>query len=736
MTQLIITEKPSQAKKIADALADGKAIKESQNGVPYYKITHQKKDIIVGCAVGHLYTVAEKKKSFTYPSFDVEWVPTADVDKNSAFSRKYLNVLKQLTKQCKEFMVACDYDIEGEVIGLNVVRNVCKQKDASRMKFSTLTKDELLGAYHSAHSSLDWGQANAGLTRHVLDWYYGINLSRALTLAVKAAGSFKLLSSGRVQGPTLKILVEKEREIQAFKPEPYWQLKLESEKDRVKFEAWHEKDKFKKEQNVKKAYDNAKGNNAVVVDNNTRNIKQSPPTPFDLGTLQSEAYRCFGFQPKTTLQLAQSLYVGGFTSYPRTSSQKLPSSLGYRNLLNKLKSQSKYEKLASQLLVQKALRPNEGKKDDPAHPAIYPTGIPPKKIGEREAKVYDLIVKRFMATFGTHATRETMTVRFDVGKEIFVSRGSRTVDKGWHVYYAPYVNLSEDILPKFVKGDSLNVKKLEILKKMTQPPKRYTPASLVSEMEKRGLGTKGTRADIVDALFRRGYAVGQSIEATEIGIKTIEILDKLVPEIIDEKLTKHFEDEMEEIRQGRLKSETVLKEAESTLTGVLKKFKSKEKDIGKDLIAANKETETSLNTIGKCPKCREGTLMIKRSKFGRFIACDKYPDCTATFSLPKTGLIKATGKLCEKCNSPIIDIVRNRRRSHLCINPECESKDQVKTVEDLAIEKPCPKCKGRLVIRKSIYGEFYGCSNYPKCRYSEPLNGKKNNSTGSDSKKK
>ena len=191
MHELIITEKPSAAKKIAEALSNGKPSKEVIQGVTVYEANHDGKKIKIVSAVGHLFTVAEKHKSFTYPSFDIEWAPVYKADKNAGFSKKYADVIKKVAKQSNSFIVACDYDIEGEVIGLNVIRFLCGQKDAKRMKFSTLLKDEVQEAYENKSPSIDWGQALAGETRHFLDWMYGINLSRALTLAVKKAGSFK-----------------------------------------------------------------------------------------------------------------------------------------------------------------------------------------------------------------------------------------------------------------------------------------------------------------------------------------------------------------------------------------------------------------------------------------------------------------------------------------------------------------------------------------------------------------
>jgi len=244
--ELIITEKPNAAKKIAEALADGKPVKKVENKVAYYDITHNGKDILVGCAVGHLYGVAEKNKGkWSYPIFDTEWVPSAQVNKGAAFTTKYLNVLKKLGKQAKTFTVATDYDIEGEVIGYNVLKHACKQNDANRMKYSTLTTDELIESYEKKQKTLDWGQLKAGLTRHEMDWLYGINLSRALTLSIKkATNQFKLLSSGRVQGPSLKILVDKENEIAAFVAKPYWELHLFTKPENTELDALHIEDKF------------------------------------------------------------------------------------------------------------------------------------------------------------------------------------------------------------------------------------------------------------------------------------------------------------------------------------------------------------------------------------------------------------------------------------------------------------------------------------------------------------
>ena len=714
--ELIITEKPAASQKIADALSDSKIIKHSDKGVSYFEITHKGNDIIVACAVGHLFTLVEKeKKGFEYPVFSIEWVPSHESVKDASFTQKYLTTLKKLATNAKSFTVATDYDVEGEVIGHNVIKYACKQKDANRMKFSTLTKDDLVESYGHKLSTLDWGQANAGLTRHELDWYYGINLSRALTSSVKNAGSFKVMSSGRVQGPALKILVDREKEIQAFKSKPFWQIELKGELNSEKIIAWHIKDKFWEKSEADDSLKNSKVKEAIISDVSKKQFNQQPPFPFDLTTLQTESYSCFGISPKETLAIAQELYVMGLISYPRTSSQKLSEKIGFKKIIEMLSKNDIYLELTKKVLQTK-LKPNNGKKDDPAHPAIYPTGIQGSLDGKK-FKVYDLIVKRFFATFADKAVRETLTLDIDANNEHYLCKGTRTVEEGWHIFYKPYLKLEEQTVPKCVKGDKVKVSSVKLHEKKTQPPKRYTQASIIKELEKRNLGTKSTRAAIVDTLYQRQYIKDKAICATDLGIKTVETLQKYIPEILDEELTKKFEEEMELIRFKNKKPGEILEKAKELLIQILNDFKKKEKDVGKDLILAYRETQDEQNTLGECKKCNNGMLMIKRGKFGRFIACSNYPECKITFKLPQKGLVKKTKNVCESCSFPKISIYINKKAQELCINPDCKSKEDDNLKDE--IKKKCPKCNHDLLVRSSIYGKFIGCSNYPKCKYTE-----------------
>lgn len=724
--ELLIAEKPDAAKKIAEALADGKVIKESNNGVPYYILTHKNKDIMVGAAVGHLYTVAEKVKGgWKYPVFDTEWKESSEVNKGAAYTHKYVQTLRKLAKDAKEFTVCTDFDLEGETIGLNVVRFICKQKDANRMKFSTLTKPDLVKAYENKLNHLDWGQANAGETRHFLDWMYGINFSRALSIAIRHAGQFKVVSIGRVQGPALKIIVDKEAEIKAFKPTPYWQIELHGEAKGSEITALHKTDKFWKIEEAEKAYANCKQKKAIVDQITKTRFKQSPPTPFDLTSLQLEAYKTLGIPPQRTLEHAQTLYTEGFISYPRTSSQKLPKEIGYDKILKELAKSEMYGQLAKKVLSSKMV-PHEGEKTDPAHPSIFPTGVIPKRLDEREAKLYDLIVHRFFAVFGDPAVRETAKLEIAVNGEMFVTSGTITVEKGWHELYGRYVMLKDEELPDLKKGDEIKVKEIVLLDKETQPPKRYTAASIIKELEKRGLGTKATRAAIIETLYQRGYVNDQSMEATELGIRITQVIAKYLPEMLDEQLTKHFEEEMEEIRESKTTEEKVIGEAKVTITKLLEKFKKNEANIGDELLKATRETRDEMAFVGKCPVCKTGDLQLRRGKHGMFIACNRYPECQTTFAIPSNAKVVPAKKECPVCTYPMIKIIKARKQpQEMCINRECPSKKvEEKDMPTLTPEKLiCPNDGGTFILRQSFYGKFYGCSNYPKCRFMMKLDG-------------
>ncbi|MEW6329417.1 MAG: DNA topoisomerase I [Candidatus Micrarchaeota archaeon] len=668
--KLIVCEKPNVAQRIAGALSEGRLEVRGGGGVRYFEVARGKERILVAPVVGHVYTLRQKKPGWGYPVFDIEWAPSYEVDKDAAYTKKYVDNLRALAKQCDEFVNACDYDIEGSMIGFNAIRFACGSEKGKRMKFSTLTRDELISAYESA-GELDYNNIWAGEARHVLDWFYGINLSRALMHAIRSAGVSRVMSIGRVQGPALHILAKREREISLFKPQPYWQLLALCRGATFT----HIADKFFKKEEAEIAL--ARSSKEGVVERVARSeFKQPPYPPFDLTSLQLEAYKCFGFSPKYTLDLAQTLYENSMISYPRTSSQKLPTKLNLPRILNEIAKNKNYEEHARALISQNRFRPFEGKKEDPAHPAIHPTGIL-AKVGEKEMKLYDLIVKRFLACFGEWATRLSMRIEILFGSEKYAAEGARTVYEGWIHIYSPYAKFEESALPDFRQGEKVVADNIETKQKETQPPKRYTEASIIQTLESLSLGTKATRAVIIETLFKRGYVSERSMVVSAFGLAVVDALERHCPSILDEELTRQFEERMEQIQDGKTKKEEVIDEGKKTLTRILHDFKSKEREVGRDLGNALKLME-SQNSLGKCLKCGGELRIIKPRtgvSWGQFVGCSNYPKCNNTYPLPREAYVKPTGKVCPQCKTPVIFVKpRGGRGYSMCIDPNCAKK--------------------------------------------------------------
>ncbi len=680
---LIIAEKPDVARRIAEALAEKGSLKvhTNENKVTYYEFERNGKKHIVACAVGHLFNLAPVEKGWHYPVFNYTWKPSFEVNKNSKFSKKYFDVVKALASKASEIIIATDYDIEGEVIGANILKFLANRNDAKRMKFSTLTKDELIESYEKVLPHIDFGQLESGLTRHELDWLWGINITRALTLALKnhAQKGFAILSAGRVQSPTLNLLLERELEIRRFKPKPFWQLELHVKADGQEIIAMHEKEKFWNKEEVDKVFNECKGKEAVVKDVKKREYKQKPPFPFNTTDLQAEAYAQFKFSPTQTLQIAESLYQQGFISYPRSSSQKLPPSINYEKILKALATLKPYEKFAEKLLEKERLAPNNGPKEDSAHPAICPTWEVPdfSKLTLQQKKIYDLIVRRTLATFAEEALRESINAILAIGKNNFIAVGKRTIKPGWTEIYSPYLTFEEQILPELKVGQTVKVIKLNLLSKQTQPPPRYSQGSIIKELEKRNLGTKASRAEILQTLYDRGYILGKSIQVTKLGEIVAKTLRNFVSSIVSEELTRHFENEMEKVFNGKKKREEVVEEAKKVLSKILQEFKKKEDKIGKKLLEGLIISRNEERKIGVCPNCGgELRIIFSKKSSKRFLGCSNYPKCKTGFPLPLVGQISSLDKNCEVCGMPMIQVLRKGKRPfRMCINPNCKSKE-------------------------------------------------------------
>ena len=714
MHEVIICEKPKSAEKIAQALSSNPSKMKYGKKVNYWEIDENNKKITIISAVGHLYGLTPKnQKEKVY--FDLEWVPAYETQKNLNYIKDYVYAIKKLGKGADKYIHACDYDIEGTLIGFNALKYACGENSidiTSRMKFSTLTKKDLLEAYNN-QIELDINQVNGGIARHIVDFYFGVNISRALTGAVrKAKYRYLQLSAGRVQTPTLSILVDREKIIQEFVPEPYWLIKalLDNKSEKEDIVADHVEGKIFDKGRAEKIFESCQGADATINKVKITETTRKPPIPFNLGGLQSEAHTVFGFSPKKTQTIAQNLYTEGYASYPRTSSQKLPESLEFDKIFKQLSSNAAFKKHIDKL-PQKT-KPNEGKKTDAAHPAIHPTGIIPKNLDTDSTKIYELIVYRFISVFSEDSKLETLRCDLSVDQEEFFFKRKRVSYMGWLSHY-PFRKIEEDIFPPLKKGDKIKVNEILSEEKETKPPARYNEASLIKELEKRELGTKATRADIIAKLYDRKYISGKKIEVNQLGMNIIDNLREYCKNLTSEELTRDLEKELEGIMNNEISKDKVVEDAKKEVLDILADIDKNDLKIGEGLYNAYQESRV----VGECA-CG-GNLVVRFSPKTKssFVGCSNYPDCNTIYSLPK-GAEVLRGK-CEKCGLPMISFGRGKSRQRACLDPKC-GVDHSK-IKETEVVGQCPDCGKDLLKRHGRYGEFVGCSGFPKCKFTSSL---------------
>ncbi len=686
---LIIAEKPDAAMRIAQALDEGgKPSKGSKGKVPYFQALRNGDTLTVVPALGHLYTVSQATgRRDEYPIFELEWAPRYRVERGASQTRAWVKAISELAAESKGFICACDLDIEGSVIGYNVLKYACGEKDgeAKRMRFSTLTETELVNAYENPMPHLDYPFVESGLTRHEVDFLYGVNLTRALTLAAKkTTGKHFTLSTGRVQGPTLEFLVQREKEILSFVPTPYWSVKAEVKLNGETVEAVYERDRIEAQADADKIVETCDQRKGVVRDVEVREFRVMPPTPFNIGDLQIEAYRLFGFTPSRTLGIAERLYLSALISYPRTSSQKLPETVETPKILDSLGQDPSYKPLVNAILASGRLKPNEGKKVDSAHPSIYPTGkLPEAELSPPEQKLYDLVVRRFMAVFGEPALRQSLKVVVDNAGYVFNIYGRKVLKEGWQKFYQPYVKSEEVVLPTVSAGEEVFFTHVIREDKFIEPPPRFNPSSLLRFMEEQEIGTKATRAEIIDTLYRRSYIREERMAVTDLGFGVAEMLQLYCPRVMAVDLTRSLEKRMEAIEAGEEKRLNVLEEAVNHLKPILEELRSHEADLGRELSTLVKTVRLQERVVGSCPTCGTGNLIILRSRRTgkRFVGCSNFFNglCKASYPLPQLGTLMPTGRPCQSCGWLTVQVrKRGGRPWILCLNPACPRKEEIK----------------------------------------------------------
>ncbi len=686
---LIITEKPSAAKQIAQALialTETDVNIKSRYNQTFYQIENVDKKIIICSAIGHLFQVTEKNPQgrHRYPVWQITWKPIYTTQKKMKSQERTAKLIQELSLEATQYINACDYDREGSLIGYMILKYLCNNayKSSYRMKFSTLTSKEIIQSYHEAKFTPDDSLALAGMCRHEIDWLYGVNLSRALTQTVmNHSGIYATLSIGRVQGPTLNFIAQREKQILTHVPTPFWNIQAIFNIQGQQVEANYIQQKINTQQEANKIVKECQQRKGTVTDITIKKVTISPPYPFDLTTLQTESYRHFGLSPSKTLSIAENLYLQTLISYPRTSSQKLPSVININTILKSLKHQIRYHKEIQTLQDENPkLIPHEGPKKDSAHPSIYPTGTPiPHSLSQKDLNLYDLITRRFLATLANPQLKEIKRITLQIQDHIFYINGSATLKSGWTKYYKPYFKQLDQELPQIIKGDKYLLQHIEAIKKMTSPPPRYNPSSLLRLMEKQDIGTKATRANIIDTLFKRQYIKAQRIEATYLGLHLIDILTGYCPRIIDVQLTRDMEKQMQGIEENQKKREEILIDAKNDLKPILALIKESEKNLGKDLSQLIKENyEKEKNLFSKCPKCGSILRVVKNKKTNkRFIGCTakRELNCDFALPLPQKGRLTLLSKTCLKCNFQLISVRINKRKPlvacpYCYINPQ------------------------------------------------------------------
>jgi len=678
---LVVCEKADAAKRIAYALSD-RVETFNVAGTRVYHAQNSEKNYVICSALGHLYTLGTpREKRDLFPVFDLMWFPLNEVDKEKKGVKEKIQAMSSLSEKAKEFVNACDYDVEGSIIGHNILKYSCHADPSKvfRAKFSTLTRDELTEAFRNLRYGIDSGLVKAGITRHIIDYTWGINLSRVLMSALqRTAGTGGAISTGRVQGPTLKFIVDREKEIRSFVTKPYWIVRALVNSDKGTFYAEYYVNRITRQKEALSIKEENEGRTGTVNQLRKMKIALSPPTPFNTGDLQKEAFRLFGFSPSQTLNISERLYLHALISYPRTNSQKLPKSINYFKILKGLERLPEYKREAT-LLLEGQLTPKEGEKDDPAHPSIYPTGeVPSGKLDDRQEKIYDLIVRRFFSVFGENAIKERSQLSIRVGDQHYwKANGRRIIYPGWIVFYQKYLEFEEQNLPSIQEEESVLIKSVEINQRYDKRPPRYNRGSLLEKMEEENLGTKATRAEIIETLYKRGYITGDSIAPTDLGFQITLTLSKHSQRIVSVGLTRDMEKRLEMIELGRETSENVLEDTFYFTLKSIEELSDNLERVGMELKNALRQTFYEKNVLGKCPLCKEGDLIIIRNRQTgkRFVGCTNYrKGCRASSPLPQRGTIQNIGRTCKVCGWPVILVRGGRIPWRLCINVNCPSK--------------------------------------------------------------
>ncbi|KPN29567.1 reverse gyrase [Halolamina pelagica] len=540
-----------------------------------------------------------------------------------------------------------------------------------------------------------------------------------------------------MQGPTLKLLVDREREIEAFDPDDYWELFADLTKaGGTGFEAQYfyldadgnEARRIWDESAADDAHDAlAAAEGAAVEEVNRRTRTDEPPAPFNT-TQFIRAASSLGYSAQRAMSIAEDLYTAGYITYPRTDNTVYPDDLDPEELL-KAFSETFFGESVDELLEQDEIEPTEGDEETTDHPPIHPTGEMPTDLDDDEWEVYELVVRRFFATCAPSATWEHLRVVAGVGGEVSLpsggerglslkANGKRLLEEGYHSVY-PYSSADETVVPDVETGEELAVSDVHLDAKQTQPPRRYGQSRLIETMEEMGIGTKSTRHNTIEKLYDRNYVEGDPPRPTQLAKAVVEAAEEFADHIVSEEMTAQLEADMRAIAAGEKGFEEVTAESREMLEAVFEALQESREEVGDHLRKSMKADKI----LGPCPECGED-LLVRKSRYGSyFVGCDGYPDCEYTLPLPSTGKPLILDEECEEHGLKKVKMLAGRKTFvHGC--PLCKAEEADEEADRVIGD--CPECGeeegGELAIKQLRSGSrLVGCTRYPDCDYSLPL---------------
>ncbi|MDR2080359.1 MAG: type I DNA topoisomerase [Campylobacteraceae bacterium] len=657
MKSLIIVESPAKAKTIKNFLGNEYSVLASK---------------------GHVRDLP--KSSFGIKIEQSVFTPEYKIEKEHA---AIVKEIKAAALKSEEIYIATDEDREGEAIGYHIAVAIGKEPEKlPRIAFHEITKSAIVNSLKNPrHINID--SVNAQQARRLLDRIVGYKLSPLLGTKIQ-----KGLSAGRVQSSALKIVVDREREIEAFKKEEYWSidalfapnieaLLIEFENKKI------EKLSITNETAALKIKDTLKDKTYIVESIEKKSRTSAPPPPFMTSTMQQSASSLLGFSPKKTMSIAQKLYEGvktpngisGIITYMRTDSLNIA-----KEAMGAAREQIEKSYGKKYLSEKPKFYTTKSKGAQEAHEAIRPTiidftpEIAAKYLEADYLKLYTLIYNRFLASQMANALFESQSVIFASSNGKFKANGRKLLFDGFYKIYGG--NDKDALLPELKEKETIKLENIEANQHFTEPPARYSEASLISKLESLGIGRPSTYAPTISILTSRDYIniEKKQIVPTKIAFTVTELLEKHFPNIVDSGFTSSMEDMLDLVAEGKKEWQSVLNEFYTPFNELILKGKKEIQSV-----------KIAIPTGEKCPECG-GELVLRKGRYGEFVACSNYPKCKYTKNI-----------------------------------------NQTPKKEPLKLLVKCPECGGDIIERTSRRGKFFGCSNYPKCKFisnNEPTNEK------------